>query len=104
VTIIDTHTHVISPDTARYPTDPIGGRQSTWSQAHPVDADGLIQALDDAAITKAVVVQASTVYGHDNRYLCDSVRAHPDRFVGVYSIDATAPDAVQTIQRWQRAG
>jgi L-fuconolactonase len=104
VTIIDTHTHVISPDTARYPTDPIGGRQSTWSQDHPVDAEGLIRALDDASIAKAVVVQASTVYGHDNRYLCDSVQAHPDRLVGVYSIDATAPDAVQTIQHWQRAG
>jgi L-fuconolactonase len=104
MTIVDTHTHVISPDTARYPTDPIGGRQSTWSQAHPVDAEGLIHALDEAGITKAVVVQASTVYGHDNRYLSDSVRAHPDRFVGVYSIDATAPDAVEKIQHWQGAG
>ena len=104
MTIVDTHTHVISPDTARYPTDPIGGRQSTWSKAHPVDADGLIRALDEAAIAKAVVVQASTVYGHDNRYLSESVRAHPDRFVGVYSIDATAPDAVEKIQHWQGAG
>ena len=48
MTIVDTHTHVISPDTARYPTDPIGGRQSTWSQAHPVDDEGLIHALDEA--------------------------------------------------------
>ena len=35
-------------------------------------------------------MQASTVYGHDNRYVADAVRAHPDRFVGVYSIDALA--------------
>ena len=102
--IIDTHTHVISPDRAAYPTNPIGGHQSTWSQARPVDADGLLRAMDAAGIAKAVVVQASTVYGHDNRYVADSVRAHPDRFVGVYSIDAMAPDAPAQIDRWQGEG
>jgi predicted TIM-barrel fold metal-dependent hydrolase len=102
--IVDTHTHVISADAARYPVDPIGGNQSDWSRAHPVDADGLVRALDDAGIAKAVVVQASTVYGHDNRYLAASLAAHPDRFVGVYSIDAMAADAVAAIQRWQGEG
>lgn len=102
--IIDTHTHVISPDRAAYPTSPIGGHQSAWSQARPVDADGLLRAMDAAGIAKAVVVQASTVYGHDNRYVADSVRAHPDRFVGVYSIDALAPDAPSQIDRWQGEG
>lgn len=102
--IVDTHTHVISPDIARHPADPIGGNRSEWSLARPVDADGLLRALDSAGITKAVVVQASTVYGHDNRYVAEAVAAHPDRFVGVYSIDAMAPDAVATIQRWQGDG
>lgn len=102
--IIDTHTHVISADTAAYPTAPIGGHQSDWSRARPVDADALVRALDRAGIAKAVVVQASTVYGHDNRYVVDSVRAHPERFVGVYSIDALAADAVAQIDRWQAEG
>lgn len=102
--IIDTHTHVISPDTERYPVDPIGGRQSEWSLAHPVDIDGLVRALDQAGIAKAVVVQASTVYGHDNRYVVEALKAHPDRFIGVYSIDAMAPDAVEKIQHWQGQG
>ncbi|BBA95596.1 putative amidohydrolase [Actinacidiphila reveromycinica] len=102
--VIDTHTHVISPDEDRYPTDPIGGHRSTWSQDHPVDLDGLLHALDDAGIDRAVVVQASTVYGHDNRYLADSVAAHPDRLTGVYSLDATAPDAVDRINHWQSRG
>ena len=102
--IVDTHTHVISPDTARYPLDPVGGRQSGWSQEHPVDIDGLVRALDEAGIAKAVVVQASTVYGHDNRYVAEAVRAHPDRFVGVYSIDAMAADAVERIEHWQGQG
>ncbi|WP_284741618.1 amidohydrolase family protein [Amycolatopsis sp. RTGN1] len=102
--VIDTHTHVISPDATRYPPDPIGGRRSEWSLAHPVDIDGLIDALDQAGIAKAVVVQASTVYGHDNRYVAEAVRAHPDRFVGVYSIDALAADAVERIRYWQDQG
>ncbi|MGH8159479.1 MAG: amidohydrolase family protein [Rhodanobacter sp.] len=102
--IIDTHTHVISSDTARYPTDPIGGHQSEWSRDRPVDVAGLLRATDEAGIAKSVVVQASTVYGHDNRYVLDAVRAHPDRFVGVYSIDALAPDAVKQIDHWQAEG
>lgn len=102
--LFDTHTHVISPDTATYPTDPIGGKQSEWSRERPVDADGLLHAMDAAGIERAVVVQASTVYGHDNRYVAETVRAHRDRFVGVYSIDAMAPDAVERIDYWQGQG
>ena len=102
--IIDSHTHVIATDNERYPTGPIGGRQSDWSIEHPVDVGGLLRALDDAGIDRAVAVQASTVYGHDNSYLADSVRAHPDRLIGVYSVDAVADDAVDRIQHWQDQG
>jgi L-fuconolactonase len=102
--MIDTHLHVISPDTAQYPVAPIGGHQSDWSRERPVDVAGVLRGMDAAGIAKAVVVQASTVYGHDNRYVVDAVRAHPDRFVGVYSIDALSPDAPAQIDRWQAAG
>jgi predicted TIM-barrel fold metal-dependent hydrolase len=102
--IIDAHTHVIATDGERYPTAPIGGRQSQWSLDHPVDVDGLLRALDDAGIERAVAVQASTVYGHDNRYLADCVRAHADRLTGVYSVDAMADGAVDRIAHWQGQG
>lgn len=102
--LLDTHTHVISPDNKRYPANPIGGHQSTWSQERPVDADSLLRAMDAADIEQAVVVQASTVYSHDNRYVADTVRAHRDRLVGVYSLDALAPDAVEKINYWQEQG
>jgi predicted TIM-barrel fold metal-dependent hydrolase len=102
--IVDSHTHVISSDTARFPLAPIGGRQSDWSQKRPVDQAGLLKAMDAAGIGQAVVVQASTVYGHDASYVLDAVRAHPDRFVGVFSIDALAPDAVEQMRRWLGEG
>lgn len=102
--LLDTHTHVISPDSDLFPTDPIGGHQSEWSRARPVDADGLLREMDAADIEQAVVVQASTVYGHDNRYVAQTVKAHRDRLVGVYSIDALAADAVEKIAYWQDQG
>jgi predicted TIM-barrel fold metal-dependent hydrolase len=102
--IIDSHLHAITADTSKYPRNPIGGHQSAWSQERPVTAEGVIKALDAAGIAKAVLVQASTVYGHDNSYVVDAVRAYPDRLVGVYSIDALAPDAVQRIDHWEAQG
>ncbi|MEA3177267.1 MAG: L-fuconolactonase [Gammaproteobacteria bacterium] len=102
--IVDTHLHAISADTAAYPIAPIGGHQSAWSRERAVDIAGVLRAMDAAGISKAVVVQASTVYGHDNRYVVAAVRAHPDRFVGVYSIDALAADSVAQIDRWQGEG
>jgi predicted TIM-barrel fold metal-dependent hydrolase len=103
-TIVDTHTHVISPDRIRYPLAPVGGRQSDWSAHHATDYDTLLAAMDDAGIAHAMIVQASTAYGNDNRYAADAVRAHPDRFGGVFSIDMLAADNVTQMQRWLDAG
>lgn len=102
--IVDTHTHAISPDTTRYPLAPVGGHQSDWSAKRPVDYAGLLAQMDKAGIARAMVVQASTVYGNDNSYVVDAVRAHPDRFRGVFSIDVLAADAVSQLQRWLDAG
>jgi L-fuconolactonase len=79
------------PTPERYPLAPVGGHQSDWSAKRPVDYDGLLAQMDAAGIARAVVVQASTVYGNDNSYVVEAVRAHPDRFRGVFSIDVLAP-------------
>ena len=63
---IDTHSHVICTDTARYPNAPVGGQKSDWSRERPVSAEQMIAAMDEAGIAKSVLVQASTCYGHDN--------------------------------------
>ncbi|ALL70927.1 amidohydrolase (plasmid) [Paraburkholderia caribensis MBA4] len=102
--VVDTHTHAISPDKARYPLAPVGGHQSEWSAKRPVSFEGLLAAMDEAGIGRAVVVQASTVYGNDNSYVVEAVRSHPDRFAGVFSIDVLAADAVTQMQRWLDAG
>jgi predicted TIM-barrel fold metal-dependent hydrolase len=70
----------------------------------PVDFEGLLASMDEAGIDRAVVVQASTVYGNDNSYVVEALRAYPDRFAGVFSIDVLASNAVAQMQRWIDAG
>ena len=102
--IIDIHPHVISPDTDRYPVNPIGGKQSNWSAKQPLTYDQLVADMDMAGVSKAAIVQASTVYGHDNRYVAEAVAAHPDRFTGVFSADILADDVISTIEHWRGRG
>ena len=102
--IVDSHVHVISPDESRYPHAPIGGHQSDWSKKRPVTHDQLVLAMDEAGIEAAVVVQASTVYGHDSSYVVEALKAHPNRFAGVFSVDALAHNAVEQIRRWRGDG
>ena len=102
--IIDIHPHVISPDYKRYPVDPIGGRQSNWSAKHSLTYDQLIVDMDRAGVSKAAIVQASTVYGHDNTYLAEAVAAYPNRFTGVFSADILADDAISAIKHWRSLG
>jgi predicted TIM-barrel fold metal-dependent hydrolase len=62
----------------------------------------MLAAMNQAGVAKAVVVQASTCYGHDNSYVADAVAAHPDRFAGVFSVDPLAADAPDKIRQWAK--
>ena len=102
--IIDIHPHIVSPDTKKYPLDPLGGTQSTWSTERPTTYQQLLAAMDEAGVAKAAIVHSSTAYGYDNSYVADAVEAVPERFTGVYSIDVMAPDAVKTFDYWLGRG
>jgi len=102
--IIDIHPHIVSPDTKTYPLDPLGGTQSAWSTERPTTYQMLLDAMDEAGVAKAAIVQSSTAYGYDNSYVADAVAAVPQRFTGVYSIDVLAPDAVKTFGDWLGRG
>ncbi|WP_072802572.1 amidohydrolase family protein [Rhodococcoides yunnanense] len=97
---VDTHTHIISPDTDTYPASPLGGHRSNWSQERPNDIDGLLREADAAEIDHLVVVQASTVYGFDNSYVADELARHPDRLSGVCSVDFLSPTVVDDLNYW----
>lgn len=104
LSIVDTHSHVISDDPARFPTDPMGGKQSDWSRERPVNGAGMLDAMRAAGVAQSVLVQASTCYGHDNSYVAACVKQHPHEFAGVFSVDFTAADAIGRIEHWMAAG
>src|SRR6266568_1383041 len=102
--IVDIHPHVISTDTKRYPLNPLGGTQSSWSRERPTPFEALVAAMDEAGVDKAAIVQASTAYGHDNSYVAAAIAAYPRRFTGVFSVDVLAPDAVEKMRHWMDQG
>ena len=102
--IIDIHPHVIATDNVRYPLQPLGGNQSTWSRDRPTPYDAMIAAMDEAGVARSAIVQASTAYGHDNSYVAEAIAAHPTRFTGVFSVDMLGPDNVEKMKLWLGKG
>lgn len=91
--IIDSHLHVWSDDTERYPF--------VRTPRRPGSVELLLQTMDDAGVDKAVIVQPSN-YGHDNRYVADCLRRYPGRFAAIGLIDVKAPDAPDQLERLVR--
>jgi predicted TIM-barrel fold metal-dependent hydrolase len=67
--IVDSHTHVMSTDTDRYPTRPDLGH---WFHGAG-DVASLLAAMDGAGVDQAVLVQFVGGYGYDCRYAADAV-------------------------------
>lgn len=99
VDIIDIHPHVIAKDRTRYPIDPLGGTISAWAEARPVDDLELLALMDEAGISRAVVVQPATAYGYDNSYVVDSAAAHP-RLLAVGMVDVRRPGSGERVAYW----
>ena len=103
--IVDTHCHIISDDPRRFPAlDPMGGKQSDWSKERPVNSHQMAQYMKDAGVSKSVLVQASTCYGHDSSYVVQGTQDHPEAFVGVFSVDFLDPTAIDQVQHWTQQG
>lgn len=103
-TIVDTHPHIVSQDTVRYPVTPLGGKQSDWSKEHSVTLEELISSMDAAGVHKAAVVHSSTTYGFNNQYVADAVARHPTRLTGVFSVNVVEPDAPKRMRHWFSLG
>ena len=89
VTVVDTHTHVIAADEARFPLRPPPGLADFrgWYRDAPVSAEGLLEEMDGAGVDKAVLVQAYSAYGSDNAYVTAAAQAHADRGTSVVIVD-----------------
>jgi L-fuconolactonase len=85
--IVDTHAHIYSPDESKYPPidkprRPPGGKGSLEDLRAESQANG---------VAAACIIQTSTFYGFDNRYICDSAAAAPDWTAGVCTLRPDDP-------------
>ncbi|MBB83385.1 MAG: hypothetical protein CL931_06200 [Deltaproteobacteria bacterium] len=97
--IVDCHTHVVSPDRARYPLNP-RDLSGTWYEEAPASAEDLAREMDASEVSQAILVQGVGAYTWNNDYAADAARATPTRFVSACAIDAEAEDAPRTLEGW----
>jgi len=69
-----------------------------------MSSEQLLQAMDEAGVAKATILQPSTCYGFDNSCVADAMAAHSDRFTAVFSGAMRAPDAPECIRHWVNHG
>ncbi|MGH7202272.1 MAG: amidohydrolase family protein [Planctomycetaceae bacterium] len=81
---IDAHSHIWTPETARYPLGP--GWRRLSMQPPSFTAEELMQHARPVGVDRVVLIQMS-FYGYDNRYMLDAIRQRPETFRGVAVID-----------------
>ena len=101
--IIDTHVHVVSDDTARYPRQINASATHPWWVGEDCDTASLRRNMDAHGIAMALAVQAVGVYGYDNAYLLDEVANGSGRVAGVVAVDVDAEDAAEKIRQLSSA-
>ena len=95
--LIDTHTHIVADDHAKYPFDP--GYPATWYQEIPVSAEKLWELMGESGVERALLVQGFGPYKYDNSYAADAAQRYPDRFSSVGVVDPEQ-DPVAKLTYW----
>jgi predicted TIM-barrel fold metal-dependent hydrolase len=88
---VDTHTHVVAEDEAAFPLNP-SGMTEPWYREDPCSVERLLALMGEAAVDRAVIVQAISAYGFDNRYAVASQRRFPAHCASVVYLDLVAAD------------
>jgi predicted TIM-barrel fold metal-dependent hydrolase len=99
VGIIDTHVHVVSDDTARYPRQINASATHPWWAGAACDTQALVSAMDAHGVAAALAVQAVGVYGYDNTYLLDEVASGSRPVAAVAAVDVDGGGAAEEIRR-----
>src|SRR5438445_8161349 len=103
--IIDTHTHIYSRDEKMYPPaqelltlgwtgDPMNAPRRPPRNA---SLESLRAETQSNGVRAACIIQTSTFYRFDNRYICDCARGNPDWTAGVSTMNPDDPNASSTL-------
>jgi predicted TIM-barrel fold metal-dependent hydrolase len=85
---IDAHSHVWTPNLARYPL--AEGFAVADMKPPSFTADELLATCRPAGVGRVNLIQMS-FYQFDNAYLLDMIAVHPERFVGTAIVDPLGP-------------
>ncbi len=98
---IDAHSHVWTPDVARYPL----AEGFTRDQMRPASftPEQLLAHARPCGVSRVVLIQMS-YYRFDNRYMLAAMREYPGVFSGVAVIDEHASQAGQTMRDLKQQG
>ena len=100
---VDAHTHVISAE--NWKQSPMGAYGAIDG---PVDADFIANMLDAASFDKAVLISGAYFFKdqerarHENEFTAAQVQTRPERFVGLCSVSATQPWALEELEHCVR--
>jgi L-fuconolactonase len=97
--IIDTHVHVVSGDTARYPRQINASATHRWWSGGDCDMAALRANMDAHDVAAALAVQAVGVYAYDNTYLLDEVAPESAPVAGIVAVDMEAAGPAEEITR-----
>jgi predicted TIM-barrel fold metal-dependent hydrolase len=100
---VDAHSHVWTRDTEGYPLAP-GVELDSASAGFTVGSWTAEELLSEGAkcgIKRAVLIAHGPIYGFDNTYMTDSVKAYPKalRAVGTVDVDTLPGDEIETQMR-----
>ncbi|MEX0677486.1 MAG: amidohydrolase family protein [Pirellulales bacterium] len=98
---IDAHVHVWTPDVKRYPL--AAGFSVEDMRPPSFTPKELLAHARPAGVGRIVLIQMN-FYGFDNRYMLDSMRAHPGFFSGVAVIDEHAARVGDTMRDLKKQG
>lgn len=96
--IIDTHAHIYAADEKKYP--PID------KPMRPPNGKATVEDLRKACLENGVraacLIQTSTFYRFDNRYICDASKANPGFAAGVCTLDPDDPHSPGLLRQYVR--
>lgn len=97
--LFDTHAHVLSDDSNRYPYSSLRGGAQPPVSPLVFTVDQLIAGMDAGGVAQACLVQRATLYGYDNSYALDAAARFPGRFAAVVVLDAQEPESPERLRK-----
>lgn len=96
--VIDTHAHIYSPDEMQYPPreEPLRPPAGAGTLEH------LAREMARHGVSAVCLIQTSSFYRFDNRFILDTSQGRPDGAAGVATPDPNDPSSPAELARWAR--